>query len=1501
MGTTVVSEAYDVFVSYSRLDGRHAAEIDSILRAKGLKPFFDRRNLAPGLPWVRALEQAIGAAKAAIVLIGPHGLGNVQQYERDLAIWRQTRDPSFPIVPVILPDAEIDRPYNFLQILTWIDFSHVAKVSDAPSELERLVAAVRCEQQISSAESVQHAICPYRGLDAFREEDSLFFFGRGTADDPQSAIGQLVRKVRDYPFVMVVGRSGSGKSSLVYAGLVPALRRARDRFWNVLTLRPGSEPIEALAKTFNPQADGEGNVKYAEKIGDEADRLRKGAPELLSRMIRQELDRSEGKPDRLLLYIDQWEELYTQASQSVENDRASRHIADVNRFIDLLLNAAQTAPVSVVATVRADFYDPLISHQKIQALLPTQQVLLGLMSRADLESTIVEPAKMVGLTFDPPSLVSQILEASEDEGMLPLLQYALKETWALRVGSVMTGDAYARTGGVREAIRLTAERTFTDLSADDRQAARRLFLRLVTPGEGQEDTRARAAMPDEPALRKIVDQFAGPRTRLLVTDRPTGSENMARPTVEVAHEALIRTWPRLREWVDANRDKLRARAAILQSKAEWERNSRREDLLLPAGFQLERARLLVADPGDIAIDDIKEFIAESEAADAKRRSEDEAREHERQAAELHAAHQLAAASRRVARRTLAGLAAALVLALIAVGTGIYARIQTADAVSQRAEAELQRKEAERQKTVAQYQASEAVRQGAEAVRQKAEAEKQAGLAEANFREAQKTESHFRAEQAKQAGADVVTAALLALEGLPDPTASDEAQRTRPFVNEVWSALYSARLGERERAIMSGHTGAVYSAVFAPDGGRILTASDDGTARLWDCDGKPIATLEGHTDAVRRAVFVPDGGRILTASDDGTARLWDRDGKQLAVLDGHTGIVLSAVFAPDGDRILTASEDKTARLWDRDGRPLAVLEGHTGWVYSAVFAPDGGRILTASDDNTARLWDRDGKLLAVLEGHAGPIRSAVFAPDDDRILTASADKTARLWDRDGKPLAVLEGHTSWVTGAVFAPDGGRILTASEDKTARLWDRDGKPLAVLDGHAGPIRSAVFAPDGGGILTASEDKTARLWDRDGKPLAVLEGHTGRVTGAAFAPDGGGMLTASADKTARLWDRDGKPLAVLEGHKKNDRVISAAFAPDGGDILTASADKTARLWDRDGKPLAVLEGHTHAVVGAVFSPDGSRILTASLDGTSQLWDRDGEPLAILQGHTGGVYRAVFSPDGSRILTASADKTARLWDRDGKQLAVLEGHTGRVYRAVFAPDGDRILTASEDTTARLWDRNGKRLAVLDGHTDIVLSAVFAPDGDRILTASEDQTARLWDRDGKPLAVLKGHTDEVNGAVFAPDGDRILTASWDSTARLWDRDGKPLAVLEGHNQGLNGAVFAPDGDRILTASEDKTARLWDRDGKQLAVLEGHTGGVYRAVFSPDGSRILTASDDGTARLWEAFPQTQTLVDRVKAEVPRCLTPAQRHHLFLAPTPPSWCIEMHKWPYDGATP
>jgi WD40 repeat protein len=1287
----VANATYDVFVSYARADARHATDIDSVLRSKGLKSFFDRRGLAPGLPWLKALEQAIGAAKAAIVLIGPRGLGNTQQYERDLALIRQTRDPAFPVVPVILPETTNDPPFDFLRVLTWIDFSHVARVSDAPDLLQQLLAAVQGGEVLP--EAAREAICPYRGLDAFREEDSAFFFGRGSADDPNSPIGELISKVREHPFVMVVGRSGSGKSSLVYAGLLPALRRERDRFWNVLSLRPGPTPLRALAAAFNPRADSEGAAEYAQKITNEADKLRTGDLELLSHMIREELDRTEGKPDRLLLYIDQWEELYAQAPSSNDEERAAEHAADVNRFIDLLLTASRSAPVAIVGTVRADFYDPLIGHQEIKSLLPTRQVLLGKMLRSELEQTILEPAKKVELTFDPPSLVQRILdEAGEDEGMLPLLQYALKETWARREGNRLTSGSYTRSGGVREAIRLTAERTFDALSASDQQMARQLFLRLVTPGEGQEDTRARAAMPVDEAQRKIVEQFAAQRTRLLVT----GFDRAARPTVEVAHEALIRTWPRLRQWIDSNREKLRSRAAILQAKADWEQNDRRDDMLLPAGLQLERARSLLSDPGDITTDDIKEFISLSSAreeAENKEREEALARDESRVAEIKEAQLRTAAAQARTARlhRIARWTVPTHAIAGILLVGGIIGWFQW-EKGQQLATQEIALTEIGNK--LEQARANVAVEQASNAELKSVLDRRQTELEHA------RTNILAELSGTKLLRGEVASALRLASRGARiDLALPSGAVAASPAAAALTAALAQANW----RHTLTGHSGPVRSVAFSRDGSRIVTSSSDRTARIWDAaTAKEIAVLRGHDGTVRSAAFSPDRSRIVTASLDTTARIWDAaSGKQIAVLRGHDGSVYSAAFSPDGSRIVTASRDGTARIWDAaTAKESAVLRGHNTDVLSAAFSPDGLRIITASRDLSPRLWDAaTAKEIARLRGHGATVNSAAFNADGSRIITASQDKTTRIWDATtGREIAILCGHEGNVHSAAFSPDGSRIVTASGDNTARICDTaTGKEIAILSGHDRDVYSVAFSPDGSRIVTASGDNTARIWDAaNAQEIAVLRGHEGGVRSTAFSRDGSRVVTASADKTARIWDAvSGKEVAVLRGHE--DTVSSAAFSPDGSRIVTASWDLTARIWDTaTAKQVAVLRGHDTFLSSAVFNPDGSRIITASNDRTARIWDAaTTKEIWVLRGHDGGVYSAAFSADGSRIITASDDKTARTWDTaTGRAIAILRGHDDTVFSAAFSPDGSRIITASVDKTARVWDSHLQMMPV---------------------------------------------------------------------------------------------------------------------------------------------------------------------------------------------------------------
>jgi WD40 repeat protein len=719
-----------------------------------------------------------------------------------------------------------------------------------------------------------------------------------------------------------------------------------------------------------------------------------------------------------------------------------------------------------------------------------------------------------------------------------------------------------------------------------------------------------------------------------------------------------------------------------------------------------------------------------------------------------------------------------------------------------------------------------------------------------FADAQLYQSRFLTEKAREALRDeqLETAKVIALAALPDDISAPD----RPVWFPAVSVLADARSRDRQRAVLQGHTGRVTSAGFSPDGARIVTASDDNAARLWDAaTGATLAVLQGHTDPVNGARFSPDGTRVVTASRDNTARLWDATaGDPLAVLQGHRGSVNSAVFSLDAAQVATASDDNTGRLWDAaTGSPLAVLQGHTGSINSAAFSPDGTRVVTASRDNTARLWDSAaGDPLAVLQGHTGSVNSAAFSLDAARVATASDDNTGRLWDAaTGSPLVVLQGHTGSINSAAFSPDGTRVVTASRDKTARLWDAaTGAPLAVLQGHTGFVNSAAFGPDGVQVVTVSDDNSARLWDAaTGASLAVLKGHTGGVNSAVFNPDGARVVTVSNDNTVRLWD--------------------------------ATSDAT----------LAVLQGHRGSVNSAVFSLDAARVATASDDNTARLWDAaTGATLTELQGHKGSVNSVAFSPDGTRVVTASRDNTARLWDAAaGDTLAVLQGHKGSVNSAAFSPDGAWVATASRDNTSRLWNTaTGASLAVLEGHKGSVNSAEFSPDGARIVTASDDNTARLWDAaTGVSLSVLQGHTGSVNSAVFSPNGARVATACDDNTARLWDAaTGASLVVLQEHAGFVNSAAFGPDGARVATVSDDKTARLWDAaTGASLAVLQGHAGPVYCAGFSPDGTRVVTASDDNTARLWAVWPMlTAETVAYARISALRGLSRHEQESLFL---------------------
>ncbi|AFY33697.1 sigma-54 interacting domain-containing protein [Calothrix sp. PCC 7507] len=368
--------------------------------------------------------------------------------------------------------------------------------------------------------------------------------------------------------------------------------------------------------------------------------------------------------------------------------------------------------------------------------------------------------------------------------------------------------------------------------------------------------------------------------------------------------------------------------------------------------------------------------------------------------------------------------------------------------------------------------------------------------------------------------------------------------------------------------------------------------------------RELNSLEGHSSPVYSVCFSPDGKTIATASGDRTVKLWDISGKQLKTFQGHSGAVRGVSFSPDGKTIATASLDSTVKLWDISGKQLKTLKGHSGWVSSVSFSPDGKTIATASDDGTVKLWEISGKLLKTLQGYSGGVLGVSFSPDGKTIATANGDTTVKLWEISGKLLKTLKGHSNAVRGVSFSPDGKTIATASDDTTVKLWDISGKQLKTLQGHSNAVRGVSFSPDGKTIATASLDTTVKLWDISSKQLKTLKGHSGAVLGVSFSPDGKTIATASADSTVKLWDISGKLLKTLNGH--SNAVWGVSFSPDGKTIATASTDTTVKLWDISGKLLKTLKGHSNAVWGVSFSPDGKTIATASVDSTVILWDLD-------------------------------------------------------------------------------------------------------------------------------------------------------------------------------------------------------------------------------------------------------------------------------------------------------
>ncbi|MET7360469.1 hypothetical protein ABZS76_18740 [Streptomyces sp. NPDC005562] len=1247
------------------------------------------------------------------------------------------------VLHVLIPEARRERPtpvstglYDMTQWHRLWESAVADPVGDrAPGSDEDESAAAGDAAAVPS-------VCPYRGLASYREQDAQWFFGRERSTE--ALVAQLRAAEESGGLVMLVGASGAGKSSLLNAGLVPTLQNgALDEEGGrgtgpVLQLVPGSDPLGELIRQIPelapavaaaPADGGSGSSHFTQAVRDA----------FAAWAVRTGNGHARGHTrghTRPVVIVDQFEETFTLCP-----DETDRHV-----FVQLLHAACSpTSPASptspgtpaspetpatptpqpalVVLGIRADFYEECLGYPELADALQHRHMVLGPLTSAELRKAVTGPAKAVGLELEPGLAELIVREVStdgprgaHDAGVLPLLSHALLATWQRRKTGRLTLAGYRAAGGIQGAVAATAERAWSGLDPAARTAARLLLLRLVRLGEDTQATRRRGTR------RQLAEESTDPhkteeslealvRARLVTLDAET---------VEITHEALLHAWPRLRDWIDEDRNDHLLRQRLEEDGKSWE-ESDRDSSLLYRGSRLEQARAWAKSAGDT-------FLTRN-------------------------AMEFLAASARLRRRTVwiarGAVAALVVLAMVAVVSAVVARQQRDDAVFQQVVAEADRAQHTDSSLSAQLDlVAHRLRPGDEATRNRLISIVNAPLATPLL-------GHKGAvylTSFSKNGKVLATASY-------DRTVRlwDVSDRTRP-----------KQLGKP----LTGHTSWVSTAVFSPDGTMLASASDDGTVRLWDVRDprhpRPIGDpVPGHGGTIYLLAFSPDGRYLASANEDHAVRLWDLDRpaapKSVATLSGHTAAVRSVAFAPDGRTLAAGGDDGTIRLWDtadpRRPKPIEkVLRGHAGTVHSVAFSPDGATLASGGVDNTIRLWDvarprRAHALGTPLTGHTGPMWSVAFNADGSMLAAASADSTASLWNvRDparpsqvGEPLA---GSSGEMYSLGFSPDGRTLATGSGDNKVRLWSI---PPSDMLGRVG-----AFRPDGKVLATAASDEKIRLWDVArpdrveplGKPFRPGKGD---LRSPVFSPDGRVLAVLTGNRAVQLWNVADPKHPVPFGPPVTLRTRFAAalaFSPDGRTLASADTDRTIQLWD-------------------VTSPERLRRL--------------GRPLT---GHQGYINSLAFSKDGQTLASGSADGTVRLWNvtdprRVTRRGAPLTGHRGPVNRVAYSPDGHALASASDDGTVRLWDVSDpsapRRAAALTGHTDAVVSLTFSEDGRTLATGGNDNTVRLWDVADPFEASAIGQSMSPNAKTgsfltFNPVSHMLGVSSGTDTVRLWDLD-----------------------------------------------------------------------------------------------------------------------------------
>lgn len=1528
-----------VFLSHSSDDNAQALALAQWLEKNGWIDYFldvsETRGLSPGERWQQALKDASHRCEAVIFLVSSTWLDS-KWCLAEFLLAKQLGKKIFGVLIDDIPIAEL--PHELTG--EWQLCDLVKGDTYATFDVERKPFVTLCHVQLAEVGLMalkrglrnagleatafpwpprnEPTRAPYRGLKPYEAQDAAVFFGRDAAI--VRGLDQI-RRLRDSSndsMLVILGSSGAGKSSFLRAGLWPRLKRDDHHFYTLPIVRPRGAAVngeEGLVNSlFTALTDtgiktiSRGDIRRQFKDEHGAHVLKGFLEQLRHAIVARAI--TETPEPTFILPVDQGEELYNH-NGAEEARQMRRQLSFLQRPDGDRSEALQSPKLLVVVTIRTDLYERLQTDELMQDV--GRDILdITPMDRAEYKRIIEGPAQRAteagnALTIEP-ELTEALLGDTHGADALPMLAFTLERLYIdSGADGNLTFAEYQLLGGVTGCLTAAIDAAMISPRDEpvipvDKVAQQTLLRKAFIPwlAEVDEQTgerRRRVAHWDElpsvvkPALERLT------RARLLVRDFRSIADGIEdrRVVVEIAHEALLRRWPALVSWLDADQDSLQTLGTVSRAAQHWKQSNQDDDLLVHKGERLLDAEKLI---------DREDFKKRLQATGFNYLAR--CRAYEREQTEKERKHK---------QHLTVALAVAVVLAIVtsvaawrAYVSGRAAQEATVAAEKNAAEAKLAEKKAVAEKERAQRERDGALR----------------------------AQSLYLADQSRQEAqlGRSTAAILLALEALPktfDPP-------DRPLVKEAEAALYNAVATHHEIHIFHseesiGFLNGVQHATFSGDGQRIASAASDKTARLWDAASGAALAVLSHTDQVNFVAFSPDGKHVVTASDDTAAIIWDvATGERLHVLGGHQGIVGEAKFSPDGRSVLTAEHSyigtgNTVRIWDArngeqrlqfsgvapasfspDGRRIltgtrtydkrsALRDAKTGELIgeipgSAVFGPHCGRIVSLTSEGKGYLWDEaTGTANAVWMAPAVPREDAVpvISPDGTRLAFPTNERTALILDADtGIVQAELEGHSEMITTLNFSSDGSRIVSASVDMYARVWDAaTGDELARLGGHQNMILSAAFSPDGQRVVTASLDHTARVWQTDlGLRAQVLGDHRDRILDIALSSDGRRLATASADRTARIWDMGtGEQVAVLQGHK--GPIHTVRFSPNGQCVLTESADKGVCLWDaNDGRLIAQLQWTENLIGGGVISPDGRYAVTYGdnfflHDCALRVWDsRTGEILKVLTGHDAGVIDAKITADCKRIISSSYDGTVRLWNRQsGETIAVLKGESGRLWASQLSPNG-LCFTTHDDRASHLRSaETGAIIAHLPG-LEWSDTSSFSPSGRNIVSKGMDHVWLYDTASGKRIRRLKnagadlpfswsrwvwspddrfilgianvpdysGVSDTVPFVIFDPKTQR----EWPTLNKgyLWNTDtGKLVSILKGAEKSIAAAAFQGDNRFVYGNSLAKDLVMrWRVDSGELVSTRRLSGEILDAFLGTDELKVLAADDNGMARV-----------------------------------------------------